>query len=276
MPGIALLFDARPIRTANIDSGHSIKGALLFVIMIVCSVSTSYAQLLNVEQFRFGEDTTKSWAGTVDFGITATKQKTSVVNLLSNTNLTYHSDQHNYLLLNRINLVNVAGDEVVSTGFFHGRTTLFGKQAWSPELFMQYQYDAVRGLQNRLLEGGSIRYQWLKRPHINGYMGVGAMHEWEEWSRNEEHVSVNTFKSTNYCSISGELNEYGHVTFITYYQAPFGSFLKPRIISDLQVGIELSTHLALLLQFSATYDADPVLDIEKFIYTLSNSLQVQF
>jgi hypothetical protein len=126
------------------------------------------AQVLNVERFRSDADTADVWIGELKFDFSLNKQNTAVMALGNETNLARFTRNHVYYFLNQINLVMVDEKSLVSDGYFHIRGTYNRRKTWSPETFLQFQYNLNWGLKRRALAGATMRYKYLETPAIRG------------------------------------------------------------------------------------------------------------
>ncbi len=238
-------------------------------------VSYSYGQILNIEKFRLDLDTSNALLGTINLSYSTKKQKTSVSEFGGGVNLIYLSKQHSYMLLSKSALVRVANERVVSEGFAHLRNNFFRKKKVSLEQFNQIQYDVGRGLELRLLSGigGRMRLINGKKGAIS--LSTGAMFEHEEWL--DERILINDYvKSSSSLSVRYELLKNVNLITISYYQARFETFFKPRITVDASLLVKINKKLSLRNQFVLTYDAAPVIDIAELIYSFKSGLTYKF
>lgn len=233
------------------------------------------AQVLNVERFRSDADTADVWIGELKFDFSLNKQNTAVMALGNETNLARFTRNHVYYFLNQINLVMVDEKSLVSDGYFHIRGTYNRRKTWSPETFLQFQYNLNWGLKRRVLAGATMRYKYLETPAIRGSVSTGLMIENEFWRESDEPAVEKTLlKSTTSLLIRGRLTEQAELVMIGYYQAPPASFFKPRITGDAKLNLKISDNLTFTTQFVLTYDAGPLIDVTKVVYRLTNGIVI--
>jgi hypothetical protein len=247
--------------------------AAVAVMLFAVSAELAKSQVLNVERLRGDVDREPGWVGELRFDASLNKYRDQVLRLGNQTNAGYYSEQHAYLLLNSINLVNVDGASVVSSGHVHLRGTFYRTRTWSPELFTQYQYNLNMGMKGRYLAGGAIRYTFINSDDITGHIGTGFMYEYERWDIDEsELVEKNLLKSTTNLVIRGLLNPQVELLMIGYYQSRPDNFFQPRIISENQLNIRISQRLTFSVNFTLNYDFNPVIDVPELTYVLSNGI----
>lgn len=237
---------------------------------------TLQAQLLNVESARANADSV-GWYGQLEFDLSLNQYNEKVLEFTNESNVSYFSKKHAYLLLNKLKAVNIDGSSVISSGYSHLRTTLFRKNRLSPEGFLQYQYNNNLGLQNRALGGIGFRYILFKEENWTGSLSSGFMMEYEEWKLAQQPEIKNNFlKSTSNIALRGQLTPQTAFLLIGYYQARPTHFFEARSIMETQLQVSVTHHIALNIEFTASYDANPVIDIPQWTYELSNGMVIKF
>ena len=248
---------------------------LVCTLLLFFSAEVS-AQILNVERTRSGADST-GWGGEIGLDLTIEKYNDRVTTAENESALFYTSKNHNYILLSSLEFVDVDGSSIINSGYVHARSTFRSKKRFSPELFLQYQYNNNLGLTNRRLAGTGIRYRFLTSNRLKGTISTGFMAENEEWDPDEGDNIENTFlKSTSNLALRGSVSENASLLLIGYYQARPDKFLEPRATLESQLGVKLSRHITLAVSFVMTNDASPIIDIPKITYELENSLIFSF
>ncbi|MCR6638610.1 MAG: DUF481 domain-containing protein [Sporocytophaga sp.] len=257
----------------------------IITFIFLMKVPFSEAQILNIERFRIEKDTSNFWTGNVGLGFSTKKQQNQVTSLNFNSNLVYLSEKHGYLNINYGKLIKTTQEKVISEGYTHWRVNLFRAQRLSYEPFLQVQYDLGRGLQIRELYGASLRFRVKSTPKYSFSINSGGMYEHEIWrgevlrfesGGDSTKAETYSFKNTTNLSFRGDISKNVNVFMVTYYQARFTRFFKPRVISDFQVMININKYFSLNNQFVATYDALPLITGNKFVYTYNMSIVIKF
>ncbi len=252
------------------------KRIIFITLIALFSYTDIQAQLLNVERIRSDADTT-GWHGDIGFDLSVNRLNDRVIRLRNNTNISYNSIHHTYLLLTSLELVNVDGSSLVSSGYFHLRSQFIRDRTLSPELFLQYQYNENLGLNNRSLAGTGLRYNFLKRERITGSLFSGLMFEHEEWGlTGDESVVKNLIKSTSSISMTGYITPQTRLLIIGYYQARPDRFFETRATFESQLNVRISRFVSLAISYTMTYDTDPIIDIPELTYELKNGLLINF
>ncbi|WP_175490935.1 DUF481 domain-containing protein [Pontibacter chinhatensis] len=208
--------------------------------------------------------------------------------LTFNGDVAYIAEKHSYLLLNYYNylLVNYDSKElrntVASTGYSHFRVNFMRKKRLSYEAFTQVQADKARGLELRTLAGGGVRYRLLSGDDGSVYFGTGLMHEHEEWENpdmEQQLIVSDLFKSTNYLSGKLKLNEQVSTEGIAYYQVGHDKTIdrfRNRISGDISLQVKLTNVFSFKTNFNCVYEDKPIVPVTRFVYSISNGIQVQF
>jgi hypothetical protein len=251
-------------------------------------------QILNIERSRVNPDSAGYFTGKGGLSFSMFNRNAGKDNpnnylqLTFNGDLAYISEKHSYLLLNYYNylLVNYDSEElrntVASTGYSHFRVNFMRKKRLSYELFAQAQADKARGLEFRTLAGGGVRYRVLRSQNSSVYVGTGLMHEHEEWENPELEqrlIVANLLKSTNYISGKVKLNEQVSTEGILYYQFGYDddiSRLRNRVSGDVTLQVRLTNKFSFKTNFSCVYEDEPIVPVTRFVYAISNGIQVQF
>jgi len=244
------------------------------LILLLAFTSEAGAQVVNVERYRARRDSLHRWDGQLELGFSLSGREKQVLSLHEAANVARFSRRHTYLLLNNIDLIKAAGENVESNGYLHGRATFFSRRLFSPEAFLQYQFDHNTGLEYRWLKGATIRYHILNARRSDLYLATGLMHEVEVWKVSGRTSHRANIKFTNYVNLSLKPGRRFGASAVVYYQARPTRFFTPRISSEVKMTIGLSDHLALGVAFSATYDHRSVLEVDPFHYSLSNTLTI--
>lgn len=251
------------------------KAAFLFLLTLFFSNEVT-AQLLNVESIRAEADTV-GWYGQLQFDFSINQYNDRVLEFTNESNISYFSGKHAYLFLNKLKLVNLDGASVINSGYSHARATFLRENSVSPEIFLQYQYNNNLGLENRGLAGIGFKYTFYESENWTGSFSSGVMAEYEEWKLNDQQSIENNFiKSTNNISMRGKISPQATFLLVGYYQARPVEFFKARSILESRLQVGVTKHVSLSISFVSSYDANPVIDIPKWTYELSNGILISF
>jgi hypothetical protein len=234
------------------------------------------AQLLNVESVRANADSA-GWYGELEFDLSLNRYNEQVFEFTNESNLSYFSDRHAYMLLNKLKFVNIDGASLISSGYVHLRSTLLRNKKLSPEIFTQYQYNNNLGLNNRAIGGAGIKYRFYRTDVWQASISTALMYEFEEWQiGNQPSIKNEYIKNTSNIRLNGKVSENATFLLVGYYQARPDQFFEARSILESKLKMDLSKRVAISIGFIASYDAKPIIDIPQWTYELSNGLVIKF
>ncbi|MBX0332033.1 DUF481 domain-containing protein [Pontibacter sp. HSC-14F20] len=266
----------------------------LLLISLFYTVPKADAQILNIERSRIERDTVDFLTGKAGLNFSMFNRNAgrdnpnNFLQLTFNGDLAYISKKHTYLFLNYYNylLVNYDSRElrntVASNGYSHFRVNLMSRHKLSYELFTQYQADMARGLERRILTGGGVRWLLFRTDNTSWFAGSGLMHEHESWKDPEQEGVTRVsdlLKSSNYISLRSKLSEQVETNNIAYFQTGYDpeiSRFRNRISGDLGLTVKLIGRVSMRTNFNFTYEDRPIVPVTRFIYAITNGLQVDF
>ncbi|MCX6291248.1 MAG: hypothetical protein NT126_05740 [Bacteroidetes bacterium] len=173
--------------------------------------------------------------------------------------------------------------DILNTGFFHLRFRYDYKNTLHPETFLQYQWDSRRGIVQRKLAGANLRWNNYLHPKLNLILASGFMVEAEQWNYiavDSEKIPVNApdiknlfLKSNNYVKLEYKVSDHSDLFFTTFVQFRPNAFYRyPRIANSVKWNVDVTRHLSISFDYSSVYDTKPVVPIDRFYYSISNSL----
>lgn len=253
---------------------RSLRKFILFIILMSLSLHAK-AQLLNVESVRANADSA-GWYGKLEFDLSLNRYNEQVFEFTNESNLSYFTGVHAYMLLNKLKFVTLDGNALISSGYVHLRSTFLRNERLSPEFFVQYQYNNNLGLNNRALGGGGIRYRFFRTEIWQASFSTALMYEFEEWQLADQPSVNNEYvKITSNIRLNGKVSDNASFILVGYYQARPEQFFQARSILESKLTMDLSKRVAVSIGFTASYDADPIIDIPNLTYELSNGIVIR-
>ncbi|MGB5976962.1 MAG: DUF481 domain-containing protein, partial [Cyclobacteriaceae bacterium] len=197
-----------------------------------------------------------------------------------NSNAAHLGQYHDHILIGELDYNTVTDGPLISTGYGHYRIHWLKEKQLSYETFTQVQYDQGRGMDVRYLFGGGLRFAVIDRKKTSLHLGAGGMFERERWQIPEEDPVVtrikNLPKSSNYLSFRREISNTTNINMITYYQVGYDSednVFRNRLSGEVNLILAISKKFNFNATFNYFYDEDPIVDITKFVYEISNGIQ---
>lgn len=249
-----------------------------------------FGQILNTDAFETGVDTTRALHLKWDLGFNLIKQQTLLLAFDTELNTAWATPRNMLMLIGHFNFFRTGKQNLLNGGYGHLRWRYLGHRRLQPEVFAQYQMDAVRGMLHRGLAGSNLRMHLWESPQGKGRfdLGLGAMYEYEHWNYsgvpagtpippNAEPIKNHFIKFNSYLAYNQKVKEFFAIQAMIYFQArPDSYFRYPRLSGDLSFQFKLSKHIALAVEWKLLYDALPPVPVTKMLYTVMNKLSFHF
>ncbi|MCC5919103.1 MAG: DUF481 domain-containing protein [Cyclobacteriaceae bacterium] len=249
-------------------------------------ISSSHAQILNVEKSKLANrDTTNFFVSTVSVSLRQFNRSAGVdnpVNLFgfnASGDLGYFDQKNAYIFINKYDYLRINNNVFLSNGYSHLRTSFNHRERFHYEVFTQFQYDNFRGLDPRIIAGGSFRFRAIRSTKFDLTIGSGGFYENERWLHPtiEDSVTrVEFIKSSTYANFRWEPNQLLNLNGIVFYQTGYDrsiSRLRNRVSAEINVIISITERLSLINRFTADYEDRPIVPITPYLFSFTNGLQ---
>lgn len=264
--------------TSNFSLVRAGRTLAIAIFLLTCTSSATYSQIINIESLRLRGDTSK-FLGNASGSFFLNKSSKKIVQLGFSTNLEYNTDKHTVFLICNLNwvktVVDTVKDNFLNDGFFHVRYNLEIVESLKLEIFSQVQYNRMINLRQRELYGAGLRFKFLNRENVKGYIGTSLM--WE----NAELVSESgeahrSFNSSNYVSLTALLASNIKVVSTTYFQNNFDTG-GAKVHAVLESSINIYKKIYYSIGFTVDYDSKYIYGtFNKLIYSTVNKVGVSF
>lgn len=247
--------------------------------------ATVSAQILNIDRSDTADYTNKA---RTDFrfstGLEIDRQRTTLYDATNSAELMLQKKKELFVLAGSYRFTYNGPDDILNAGYIHLRYRHNYKNKIQPETFLQYQWDNKRGLAYRSLAGVNLRYNFFKGDQWDFNAALGLMYEEEKWNYDgvdSTKLPVNTTPITNqliklnsYIRLDWKASANSDLSFNIFLQTRL-SVCKPRIAPGIQWNISAGKHVGFTVSFAGMYDESPVVPINKFYYSLSNTLLIK-
>lgn len=265
-----------------------IKSALIFVLLFGCANLLS-AQILNVEKARLDSlSLEKPYRISFEsrfniYNRSATEnEKAEFINISNKLSAVFSpKKRHAYVIMGSTQLTQNNGIAILNNAYLHIRSTFNFKRRWSPELFAQIQDDQFRGLRNRKLMGGAVRYKGVDSKKIRLVLAAGPMFESEDWINVEtqEERNLDLWKLNSYFLFRWDINSNINFNTIFYYQVGYDSsedIYRQRVSNSSNLNFKLAKFLSFTFTIEMAYENEPIFPITELIYSIENGLTLSF
>lgn len=262
-----------------------------FTVIFTLLFSFSNAQIIDFDDMAIAKDTvqdTAVWNAYIGLSFDMIKQDQPLLYTRLESSLSYEKKKHLWILTGNNKTTLNGGEQVQNTGLLRFKYLWNFRKKLFPSLFTQMQYDAQRGLRQRNLIGVNGVYTAINKPRHQFLLKLGVMYEEELWDYTavpddripETHsktewnqlIKFNFNPRYNY-----KINDHSWVSVILFIQGRIDSFaVTPRISQIGKLNLALSDHLIFSSGFYGIYDFKPIVPIDNFYYSWTNTLAWRF
>jgi hypothetical protein len=254
-----------------------ILGSLLLLPALLQSLPAQ----VNTEAMR-RTDVTEGLSNRIDFGLQYNAGNTRFLDL----NLSGRSDylSGDWYVFLAGNYERSLQDTLLFTnkGFLHLRGSYGLTTALRVEAFVQKEFNDYIQLQDRRLAGGGLRIAAIKTPPADDstsaaavYAGVGGMWEREVTTGSDGGVT-SLARSTNYLSVSLQLNRQASLSATGYYQPAFRDLSDYRILVESNLDFRITQLVAWTTKTHYRFDSQPPAGLKRFDLELDNGVSLTF
>lgn len=210
---------------------------------------------------------------------------TTQVNLVQNYSNTFEtknlaqlywkSQRHQIMSVSALNLTIFEKERIRNDGYQHLRYNFHWKPRWTPEVFVQYQYNEWLKMAFRSLHGAGMRMTILDNDSAQTtvFAGLSYMHEFEEETTGRTFIG---HRANLYFSVGLPVGKIMHIDAIGYFQPNVLWLRDIRTSIEATVLIHITNKLMLSLSYGIVYDGDPPKGMRNVFYDLKNGLRYAF
>lgn len=261
----------------------------VIILILVISAFTSRSQILNIDREN-GQDTIpKKFGSTVGLDFSSDKQQNDFVELSSSTEFDFFMKKNQLVILfGQLDMAFNGKNVIENNGYFMARYRDNDTRRLYPDVFLQYQWNGVIGMQSRSLGGVNARTKMLEKENMDAYSSVGLFYENEIW---DAQLSNYEFDSTNaslivirnlprlntHLKFAFELSEKIDFAVSNYVQFPLNESLsnmnKPRWFLNSDLFFEVNKNISFNIHYDHTIDYYRALPIDLYYYNLNLGIQ---
>lgn len=269
-------------------NARSLKYLILIGLNIVLFSNTGYTQILNIEKARLDSlDKKKSYRINFETKLNfynrsaSAEDQAKFTSLTNDLNAIFAPGKHAYIVLGKLSYTENNGVSILNNGYMHLRSNFFYRKKWNYETFGQIQYDSFRGLSDRFIVGGALRWRAYQDNKFTLNIGSGPMYEKEIWRRPTEsgYENVNFIKLSSYFIVRWDIAENVNFNTVFYYQVGYDNSIdaaRNRLSSSSNFNFKISKFLTFTTSVEMAYEDKPIIPITKFIYGVENGLTLTF
>lgn len=256
---------------------HRAFWTLAGLIFILCLTTQAVAQV-NIEQLRQDGEAT-GFSGSFAIGLEAQTGNTDIQELGVEGRLDYIRPSVTTFILTNSDFGWEQGQRFSNEALVHLRQGYRLRNRLRIEAFAQYNFDKTIFLDFRALGGAGLRFKLFDNKIVRLWEGSAYMLEHERLTLppNAIHPDRTTVSRwSNYLSTRFTFNDRVSSAWTVYIQPRFSAMRDFRVLSDIDLGVDLGGPLTLTLSVQMRYDSRPPRGIKKVDTKIENSLVVVF
>ena len=250
----------------------SLRTGVLLLTFFLCH-SLINAQIVNIEKQRLINDTV-GWFGDVHADIAAQRTTKNLFSFSAGGLVQYQNRKTVLLFIGDFNVVKAEEEKFSDAQFLHMRYNRKLSKVIRHEIFVQAQNNSLTKIDQRILAGTGLRFKLTNFEDAKFYWGIAYMFEHE---RVIDQIELhNHHRMSSYFTFT--LTPEPTVTFrsTTYIQPRMDLWEDYRLSSENLLSLKITDKLSLSIQFRATWDSAPPIEVPGLIYTFRNGLNYSF
>jgi len=256
----------------------------LSLLLLYFSVNS---QVLNIDREGSEDTIPKKIKAFFGFSFSSDKQKKNLLDFNNTSEINYFFSK-NYvgLFLAKTDLALNGKTINENNGYFQFRIRDNDTRKVAPDVFIQYQWNGILGLNDRSLGGLNARFKFLENRKSDLYIGLGAFYEVENWnpfisayaysnSNVQSKVHREMFRLNMMTKFALKISKNIDFAGISYLQSPLNSnFSKPRWFFDSNLNFIVNKHISFSIHYDHNLDLYRALPIENYYYSLTTGIQI--
>lgn len=257
---------------------------LIILTLFFVLPSYSFSQILNVEKSRLDKGDSVQWIGNISMEYQLINQQIKTQGGGIKTNFARIGHINDLVLISDLSFLNSEGFDLLQNGFLHGRMEFFKNKKLSYEAFSQIQFDQVKGMNERFLIGGNLRFTPIDTESDLFAIGLGSFYENEDWHWEEQHGESTVITRADpsigrwnfYFTYRADFSENIYINITTYFQSKFSTLEEYRVSALANLNFKISKNLYFNNSFTLWYENKPYVPIDKLNYTIKNGIGYNF
>lgn len=249
------------------------KTVFILIIASLLFISTINAQILNIENKRFYNDT-NAFVGIARFKFNVTHNTVKIFEYGNSIQMQYQKNKFRTLLLLDNQFSKVDTQFFANSGYFHLRLSYKIHSHITIEVFTQLQNNRLLKLNLRFLTGAGPRFKLIDKKKIKTYVASIPMYEYEINTIDAEPFQ--TIRLSNYFTMSINLNEILYINSTSYFQPNLQNKSDYRLSEDISANFTIKKNIVFRSSFNMLYDTFQPTGVPALSYRFENGLEIHF
>jgi hypothetical protein len=260
----------------------------LIVFLFLSSPLISISQVLSVDREIENDTSFRHVRASFNFNFSNDKQKRNLIDFSNASEIDlFLKNKYFFIFLSQTELSLNGLTALENNGFFQLRFRDNDSRKISPDIFTQYQWNGVQGMEHRALLGVNARMRWLEKKQSDLYTGVGLFYEYEKWNPflnsyafSKDSMNIvfrNMFRLNTTAKFALKITDNIDFAGTTFVQFPLNNhFLTPRWFFDSNLYFKVNKHLGFIIHYDHNCDTFRPLPIDNYYYTVSTGINIKF
>ena len=260
---------------------------LVFLIFFILTGNV-ISQVLNIDREIESDTIFRRVRANFNFTFSNDKQKENLLDFSNVSEIDYFlKKKYLFVFLTKTELSFNGVTALENNGFFQLRFRDNDSRKISPDIFAQYQWNSVQGIESRSLAGINVRMRWLEKRKSDLYTGLGVFYEAEKWNPflsayafpigSQGIINRNIFRLNLAAKFALKIGENIDFVGASFVQFPINShFTTPRWFFDSNLFFTVNKHLEFTIHYDHNLDSYRPLPIENYYYSVSTGINIKF
>jgi hypothetical protein len=262
----------------------------LILILLFVTPTCAFSQILNIDRENGQDSVQKKFKGSFIFNFSGDKQRRNVIEFNNTSEMAYFLKKQTVLVfVGHTDLILNGTSLLENNGFFQMRFRDNDTRKLYPDIFAQYQWNGIQGMEYRGLGGGNLRMRWLEKKRSDLYTSIGFFYENEKWNPNLKSFAYKAnmssldiihrelFRLNLSAKFALKLGKKVDFSGSSFIQFPINSYFgSPRWFFDSNLNFEVNKYLSFIAHYDHNLDNYRPLPIENYYYNLSLGFQLKF
>ena len=259
---------------------------LLFLFVALSFSKGITAQILNTDKTK-SLDSADNVQSKVSVSIATDQQKKFLLDFFYTGDFTFLKKNNATTFYSKVDKVTNGGQSIQNLGTFQLKNNKVLNEKLHLETFLQYQWDALLGMEYRNLAGMNLIHYFKNTEWEDFFWGGGIFVENENWNwsavNDESQInnknSIVTHPKLNLTAKYSVVNPSNHFEFIFRIFNQTGSYhdkMSNRTSVFNQVQLPISKKLSTSFNLDFLYDTAPIVPIDQFHYNYYQTLSYSF
>jgi len=244
-----------------------------FVVLLLLVVSglpsSAAAQIINT--LRGFDRQALGWSGSVEGAVAIADGNTDYIEYLASGSIQWRSEHQRWVALGRYMRRSASDALIAEDRMTHLRHNYRMRPWLATVLFLQGQHDPFRRIQTRLLAGGGLRFDVVRRAQWEAAVGATVMLEGDELTEDDRGMVTNE-RLSFFASVYRSASDDTEVDLVAFFQPRASDPSDVRAFAAASIEVDIIGGLYFLFRYNLTHDSNPPPGVRRTDQSLRSGL----